>query len=73
MVIKFVEINYMYAKIADKHQTDPTHHYEHIKSFHPYSPLIHRYYDKRQFQFDSNHSMKSSNTSDRSFLSDDDH
>jgi ovo-like protein len=51
--------------------TDPTNHYEHIKSFHPYSPLVHRYYDKRQFKFDSNSSL--SIKSDRSFLSDDDH
>ena len=33
--------------------TDPPNHYEHIRTFHPYSPLIHRYYDKRQFKFDS--------------------
>jgi ovo-like protein len=48
--------------------TDPTNHYEHIKNFHPYSPLVHRYYDKRQFKFDSNNSLLSmqSNTSDRS-------
>jgi ovo-like protein len=56
--------------------TDPTNHYEHIKILHPYSPLIHRYYDKRQFKFDSNSSSTSSSnnntmisTSEKSFLS----
>ena len=28
---------------------DPSQHYEHIQKFHPYSPLIQRFYDKRQF------------------------
>ena len=41
--------------------TDPSDHYEHIKHLHPYSPLIHRFYDKRQFKFDSNSSTSSSN------------
>ncbi|CAF1290866.1 unnamed protein product [Adineta steineri] len=53
--------------------TDPTSHYEHIKKFHPYSPLVHRYYDKRQFKFNSNSSLSVKSSSDRSFLSDDDH
>ncbi|UJR22266.1 hypothetical protein I4U23_025327 [Adineta vaga] len=53
--------------------TDPTNHYEHIKTFHPYSPLIHRYYDKRQFKFDCNSSLSMKSTSDRSYLSDDEH
>ncbi len=53
--------------------TDPTKHYEHIKNFHPYSPLINRYYDKRQFKFDSNSSLSIKSTSDRSILSDEDH
>ncbi len=56
---------------------DPANHYEHIKILHPYSPLIHRYYDKRQFKFDSNSSLNSSSSnnntrislSDRSFFS----
>ncbi len=48
--------------------TDPTNHYEHIQNFHPYSPLLHRYYDKRQFKFHSNNSL-----SDRSIFSDEDH
>lgn len=38
---------------------DATNHFEHIKIFHPYSPLIHRFYDKRQFQlaFNQNSSL----------------
>ncbi|CAF3380345.1 unnamed protein product [Rotaria sp. Silwood1] len=40
--------------------TDPTDHYEHIKSTHPYSSLVHRQYDRRQFKFDSNSSSTSS-------------
>lgn len=52
--------------------TDPSHYFEHIKAFHPYSPLIHRYFDKRQFKFDSNSSLSIKSASDRSFLSDDD-
>ncbi|CAF0781817.1 unnamed protein product, partial [Adineta ricciae] len=50
---------------------DPTNHYEHIKTIHPYSPLLYRYYDKRQFKFDSNSSSSSSNNntlSERSSL-----
>ncbi len=57
--------------------TNPTNHYEHIKTLHPYSPLIHRYYDKRQFKFDSNSSLTSSSnnntrisTSERSLNND---
>ena len=55
--------------------TDPTNHYEHIKISHPYSPLILRYYDKRQFKFDSNSSSSSNNnttisTPERSFKND---
>ena len=53
---------------------DPTGHYEHIKMLHPYSSLIHRRYDKRQFKFDSNSSFASSSnnntinsTSEKSF------
>jgi ovo-like protein len=53
--------------------TDPTNHYEHIKNFHPYSPLIHRYYDKRQFKFNSNSLLSVKSSSDRSILSDEDH
>ncbi|CAF3641072.1 unnamed protein product [Rotaria sp. Silwood1] len=52
--------------------TDPAKHYEHIKNFHPYSPLIHRYYDKRQFKFDSNSLLSNKSISDRSILSDED-
>ncbi|CAM4943038.1 unnamed protein product [Rotaria socialis] len=52
--------------------TDPTKHYEHIKRFHPYSPLLHRYYDKRQFKFDSNSLLSNKSLSDRSVLSDED-
>ena len=44
-----------------------------LKYLHPYSPLLHRYYDKRQFKFDSNSSLSIKSSSDRSFLSDDDH
>lgn len=53
--------------------TDPTNHYEHIQKFHPYSPLLHRYYDKRQFKFNSNSSLSIKSSSDRSILSDEDH
>lgn len=52
--------------------TDPTNHYEHIKNFHPYSPLLHRYYDKRQFKFESNSLLSNKSLSDRSALSDED-
>ncbi|CAF2645967.1 unnamed protein product [Rotaria sp. Silwood2] len=56
--------------------TDPTEHYEHIKILHPYSTLVHRQYDRRQFKFDSNSSSTSSShnntiisASERSVLS----
>ncbi|CAF1636009.1 unnamed protein product [Rotaria magnacalcarata] len=55
---------------------DPANHYGHIKVMHPYSSLIHRQYDRRQFKFDSNTSSTSSSnnntlisTSERSFSS----
>ncbi|CAF1001639.1 unnamed protein product [Adineta steineri] len=48
---------------------DPTHHYEHIKILHPYSPLLHRYYDKRQFKFDSNSSSTSSSSNNNTIIS----
>ena len=37
--------------------TDPTNHFQHIKIYHPYSPILQRYYDKRQFKFESNSSL----------------
>ncbi len=49
--------------------TDPSNHYEHIKILHPYSPLLHRYYDKRQFKFDSNSSSTSSSSNNNTFIS----
>ena len=49
--------------------TDPTNHYEHIQNFHPYSPLLHRYYDKRQFKFDSNSSSTSSSSNNNTIIS----
>lgn len=42
---------------------DPSDHYEHIKIFHPYSPVLHRYYDRRQFKFDFQQNCSSSTNS----------
>ncbi|CAF1032040.1 unnamed protein product [Didymodactylos carnosus] len=42
---------------------NPNKHYDHIREYHPYSPLIHRFYDKRQFKFENNSSTCSSTSS----------
>lgn len=39
---------------------EPGEHYVHLKSFHPQSPVLLRFYDKRQFKF--NNSQKSQRT-----------
>ena len=42
----------LYVCEEDGHATaDPAEHYLHLKSMHPTSPVLLKFYDKRQFKF----------------------
>ena len=40
---------------------EPGQHYIHLKNFHPQSPVLLRFYDKRQFKFDESRSGEDEN------------
>ncbi|CAF0898453.1 unnamed protein product [Didymodactylos carnosus] len=47
---------------------NPNKHYDHIRVYHPYSPLIHRHYDKRQFRLKNNSLTYSLTSSEKTII-----